>query len=168
MHIPLAHDVVPFMFVHVVPHEPQFVVLVPVLISQPFAYCPSQFWKGAVHDWIPHVVPLHVGVPFCTEHTLPHAPHALTLFVVAVSQPFPTFASQLPKPAAHMIPHAPLVHVAEPLLVLQLFVHDPQCVVFVAVLISHPFVLSLSQLANVPTHELISQVPVAQDVLAFA
>lgn len=34
---PFMHDVVPFMLLHVVPHEPQFVVLVPVLTSQPFA-----------------------------------------------------------------------------------------------------------------------------------
>lgn len=63
---------------------------------------------------MPHVVPLQVGVPFCTEHTLPQPPHAFTLFVVAVSQPLATFASQLPKPDAQLIPHEPFVQVAEP------------------------------------------------------
>jgi hypothetical protein len=42
------------------------------------------------------VVPLHVGVPFCTEQTLPQVPQAFTLFVVAVSHPLLTAASQLP------------------------------------------------------------------------
>ncbi len=120
-----------------------------------------------MHDEIAHIVPLHVGVPFCTEHTLPQLPQALTLFVVAVSQPLPMFASQLPKPAAHMIWHEPFEHVAEPLFELQTFVHDPQCVVSVAVLISQPFVLFPSQLTNVPVHEVISHVPVAHDVFEF-
>ena len=101
--MPLVHDVVPLAFVHVVPHDPQLDALVPVLTSHPFEYMPSQFWNGGVQDWITHVVPLHAGVPFCAEHTLPQLPHALTLFVVAVSQPFVKFASQLPYPAAHMI-----------------------------------------------------------------
>lgn len=166
-HMPLMHDVVPFMFEHVVPHMPQFEALVAVLISQPLPYIPSQFWKGAVHDWMPHVVPLHVGVPFCTEQTFPQPPHALTLFVVAVSQPLVTFASQLPNPAAHMIPHEPPEHVAEPLFALQTFMHAPQCCVFVAVLISQPFSLLPSQLANVPVHDVISQVPDAHEVFAF-
>jgi hypothetical protein len=167
VHMLLEQAVVPFAFVHVVPQDPQFEAFVAVLLSHPFPYMPSQFWNGVVQDWITHVVPLHVGVPFCTEHTLPQPPHALTLFVVAASQPLLTFASQLPKPAAHMIPHAPLVHVAEPFVELQTFMHAPQFEVFVAVLISQPFVLTLSQLANVPTHEVISHVPVAHDVLAF-
>jgi len=50
VHVPLMHVVVPFMLVHVVPQDPQFDVLVPVLTSQPFPYIPSQFWNGAVHD----------------------------------------------------------------------------------------------------------------------
>ena len=49
VHMPPMQVVVPLVFVHVVPHEPQFEVLFPVLISQPFAYMPSQFWNGAVH-----------------------------------------------------------------------------------------------------------------------
>jgi hypothetical protein len=92
----------------------------------------------------------------------------LTLFVVAVSQPLATFASQLPKPAPQLIPHAPFVHVDDPLVALQTFMQAPQLDVFVAVLISQPFVLLPSQLANVPTHDVISHVPVAHDVFAFA
>ena len=43
-----------------------------------------------------HVVPMHAGVPFCAEHVMPQPPQALTLLVVAVSQPLTTFPSQLP------------------------------------------------------------------------
>ncbi len=46
--------------------------------------------------------------------------------------------------------------------------HAPQFDVFVAVWISQPFVLLPSQLANVPTHEVISHVPVLHDVFALA
>jgi len=98
-------------------------------------------------------VPEQTGVPFCTEQTLPQPPQALTLFVVAVSHPLLTFASQLPNPAAHMMPHDPPEHVADPFVVLHAFMQAQQCVVFVAVLISQPFVLLPSQLAKVPTHD---------------
>ncbi len=108
-------------------------------------------------------MPLHVGAPFCTEQTLPQMPHALTLFVVATSQPFAKFASQLPKSAAQLIPHAPAEQVGEPLFELQAFMHAPQCEVLVAVLTSHPFALLPSQLANVPVHDEISHVPVAHE-----
>ena len=57
---------------------------------------------------------------------MPQAPQFWTLFVVAVSQPFLGFASQLPKPAAQTIEHDPLVHDAAPWLVLHAFPHVPQ------------------------------------------
>jgi len=90
------HDVVPFGFVHAVPHAPQLLALFDEFVSQPVAYCPSQSLKGAVQLWIAQAVPLHVGVPLSTAQTLPQAPQALTLFVVAVSQPSVTLALQLP------------------------------------------------------------------------
>jgi hypothetical protein len=43
-HAPVVHEVVPFVFVHCVPHAPQFDVLVAVFASQPSAYWPLQFW----------------------------------------------------------------------------------------------------------------------------
>jgi hypothetical protein len=66
-----------------------------------------------------------------------------------------------------LIPHAPAVHVGEPWFVLQAFMHAPQCEVFVAVLISQPFVLTPSQLPNVPTHDVISHMPVAHETFAL-
>jgi hypothetical protein len=44
LHAPIAHEVVPFMLVHCVPHVPQFEALVAVLASQPSPYMPLQFW----------------------------------------------------------------------------------------------------------------------------
>ncbi len=76
--------------------------------------------------------------------------------------------SLLQKPTAQLIAHDPLMHVGDPLFVQKAFMHAPQFYVFVVVLISLPFVLMLLQLANVTTHDVISQAPVAHDVLAFA
>jgi hypothetical protein len=46
-HAPPWHEVVPFALEQASPHEPQLVRLVAVLVSQPFAYWPSQLMNGA-------------------------------------------------------------------------------------------------------------------------
>ena len=66
-----------------------------------------------------------------TEHTVLQVPHAFTLFVVAVSHPFATLASQLPKPAAQVIEQAPELHEGEPLAELYTSLQEPQLVVLV-------------------------------------
>jgi hypothetical protein len=120
-----------------------------------------------VHEATVHWVPEHAGVPFCTAQTTPQPPHAFTLFVVTVSQPLVSVASQLPKPAAHVMEHAPPEQDGAPLFALHALPQAPQWDTFVAVLVSQPFAVFPSQFANVPLHEAISQVPVAQVSTAF-
>lgn len=48
VHAPEVHAVVPFGFAQVVPHVPQFEVLVDVFASHPVEYCMSQSLKGGV------------------------------------------------------------------------------------------------------------------------
>src|SRR5262249_22209091 len=67
---PLPQEVVPWALVQALPHMPQLVALVPLLVSQPLAYWPSQSLNGAVHDPTAHIVPLHTGVPLRTAQTL--------------------------------------------------------------------------------------------------
>jgi hypothetical protein len=55
------------------PHIPQFVTVVLVLVSQPFARFMSQLPKPAPH-MIPQNPPPHVAVPPVLEHARPHAP----------------------------------------------------------------------------------------------
>jgi hypothetical protein len=114
-----------------------------------------------------HVVPRHAGVPFCTVHALPHAPQFCTLFVVAVSQPLATLASQFPNPAAHAMLHAPDVQNATPFVVLHASPHPPQFFALASMFVSHPFDATPSQSAYGAMHDVISHVPVAQLVFAF-
>ena len=118
---------------------------------------------------IAHVVPRHCGVPFCIAHTVPHPPQFCVLFVVAVSHPFFTSASQLPNPAAHVMLHTPDAHVASPFVVSHpnTVPHPPQFFVLVSVFTSHPFAVSPSQSANGVMHDAISHAPVVHVVFAF-
>lgn len=93
------------------------------------------------------VVLMHVGVPFATVQVVPHVPQALTLFVVAVSQPLATFPSQLPKPEEQAIEHVPDVQEGEPLTALHAAAHAPQFDTLVPVFVSQPLLTFASQLA---------------------
>jgi hypothetical protein len=123
--------------------------------------------NAPVHDWTAHVVPMHAGVPFCTEQTVPHPPHALTLLVVAVSQPFAALASQLPKPAAHAMVHVPLTQVGDPFTLLQTLPHAPQLVTDVLVLVSQPLPTLASQFANGVLQLRMAQLPVVHEGVAL-
>jgi hypothetical protein len=80
----------------------------------------------------------------------------------------PTFPSQLPKFALHVIAQAPAAHVAVPLLLLQALPHAPQFAGLVCVFTSQPFDAAPSQFPN-PTAQVPSvQVPLPHDSLAFA
>jgi hypothetical protein len=83
---------------HTVPHPPQFVALVVVLVSQPFAALPSQLPKPALHVGT-QALAVQVVLPFGLLQGLAQTPQLLMLFVVLVSQPFEALPSQFPKPA---------------------------------------------------------------------
>jgi hypothetical protein len=89
-------DAVPFTLLQAFPQAPQLLRLLLRFTSQPSVYCPLQFAYGAVHALIEQVVPTQLGVPWATAQIVPQPPQALTLFVVAVSQPFAALASQSP------------------------------------------------------------------------
>jgi hypothetical protein len=73
---------------HVWPHDPQFVALVDVFTSQPFAPASSQFANGAVHTGLEHVEPTHVSVPLLWLQASPQPPQLAALLLVFTSQPF--------------------------------------------------------------------------------
>jgi hypothetical protein len=98
---------------------------------------------------------------------VPQPPQFAVLFVVAVSQPLPTFASQLPKPAAQVMPQTPDEQNASPLVVLHARPQPPQFLALCSVFVSQPLAVFPSQSANGGMHEEISQVPLVQVVLAF-
>jgi hypothetical protein len=113
------------------------------------------------------VVPVHAAVPFCTEHAVPHAPQFCTLFVVAVSQPLATLASQFPYPAAHRMLHTPELQDATPFVVLHASPHPPQFLALASTFVSHPFDAIPSQSAYGAMQDVIWHLPVVQLAFAF-
>jgi len=94
--VPLGQVVVPFAFVHCVPHVPQFAVVLSEA-SQPLEACPSQLPKFALHP-IEHDPRAQLGVPLLLLQIVPQAPQFATLICVFISQPLAPAPSQLPKP----------------------------------------------------------------------
>jgi hypothetical protein len=72
---------------HTWPHEPQFVALVDVFTSQPFAPASSQFANGAVHAGLEHTEDAHVSVPPLWLQARPQPPQLAALVLVLISQP---------------------------------------------------------------------------------
>jgi hypothetical protein len=159
-HAPVAQVAVPFATAQATPQPPQFVVVVSA-VSQPFAGLPSQSPQPASQAAMPHVVPVHEGVPWATVHTMPQPPHAAGLFVVGVSHPSATLALQSANPALQAMPQAPFVHDAVPWLPLQAWPHAPQFDRFVDVAVSQPFATLPSQSPKPAAHA-IEHLPEAQ------
>lgn len=98
---------------------------------------------------------------------MPQPPQFCTLFVVAVSHPFFGLASQLPKPAAQVMPHTPALQNARPFVVSQPNPQPPQFLVLVSMFVSQPFDATPSQSANGEMHDEMAHDPDVHVVLAF-
>ena len=144
-HAPPAQLVVPFAFVHALPHALQFAELVFRFVSHPFVALPSQLAKPALHVGV-HVPVVQLVVPFAFVQPLPQLPQFAVVVFRFVSHPFPTFASQLPKPALHAIEHEESAQPAVPFTPLHAAPHPPQFAALVSVLVSQPFTALPSQL----------------------
>jgi hypothetical protein len=90
--------------------------------------------------------PTQVAVPLVELHTFVQRPHFAGSPLRFVSQPFVTFASQLPYPMSHAIPQAPAVQLATPWLELHTVVQVLQWAGSVLRLTSQPLEARLSQL----------------------
>ena len=69
------------------PQPPQFLVLVPILISQPFFASPSQSRKLPLQLLTAQAPWSHLGVPLSMVQALPQPPQAPVSVLVLVSQP---------------------------------------------------------------------------------
>jgi hypothetical protein len=128
---------------HATPHAPQFVFVLR-LVSHPFAYCPSQSEKPALHDATTQVEFMHAPVPFATVQAVPHAPQFMGSFVRLVVQPVP---EQLPRPAEHEAkPHTPATQLGVPPVDGQTWPHAPQLFTSAWRFASQPFAGRPSQL----------------------
>ncbi len=154
--------------VHALPHAPQFVVLLSG-VSHPLAAIPSQLPKPAEHMPIPQVDAVQAGVPFVTApHAAPQRPQCETLLARSVSQPSETIPLQFPRLALQVIPHVPIAHDAVPPAEEHTVVHVPHAMTLEAVLSSHPFPGSPSQLEKPAVHVPIRHIPAVHRAAAFA
>jgi hypothetical protein len=119
---------------HAAPHDPQWVRLVLVSVSQPFAGIPSQSAKGATHVFMQRPVEHDARWLAPAEQAIPHAPQFITLDCVSASQPLTALRSQSAKPIVHVPPHTPITHARAPLgKSAHSLSHRPQCCTLLAV-----------------------------------
>jgi hypothetical protein len=99
--LPLAHDVLPFGRLQVVPQVPQLESVFSG-VSQPFAAASSQSPQPPEHPVTRHVPVEQSPTPRDGAHEVPHAPQ-FALVVREVSQPFVSTKSQSPQSGLHDI-----------------------------------------------------------------
>src|SRR5690606_4901045 len=129
--------------------------------SQPLLALASQLPKPALHEML-HAPPLHDGVPLAAAEDWPRPPQCDRSPGRSVSQPLPpALASQLPKPGAHEMLHAPPLHDGVPFAPLQELPHAPQFARSAASECSQPFERSPSQLPK-PLSQSIPHCPLEQ------
>lgn len=162
---PAEQVAVPFVELQTLPHAPQWLVLVAVTVSQPFATFPSQLPKPELHEMLQLPV-VHDGVPLFVLQAAPHDPQWLVLLDRLVSQPFTTLPSQFPKPELQVMPQDPATQLAVPLAVLQAAPQAPQWLVLVLMLTSQPLAALASQLPN-PELQAMPQTPAVHDATPF-
>jgi len=91
---PATHVDVALGSVQAVLHAPQFIGLLRVSTSQPFAGLASQSANPALHAPITHAPETQLAEAFENEHARPHAPQWAALDESCASQPLVAFASQ--------------------------------------------------------------------------
>lgn len=92
--LPVVHDAAALGREHTIPHAPQWLVLLLVLVSQPLLSVPSQSPKPALHVPIEHTLAAHAGAALLRVHATPQPPQLEVLLVMLISQPLPALLSQ--------------------------------------------------------------------------
>jgi len=109
-----------------------------------------------------HTPPAHVADALGKEHRVPQPPQFTADVRTSVSQPLPSFPSQLPKPAEHpATAHAPPLHSGDAFGSEQARPQLPQFVTLVFRLVSHPSAVG-SQSPKLGLHT-IEHIPIAHD-----
>jgi hypothetical protein len=161
---PAAQPANPCTELHAWPHVPQWVVLVSVWVSHPFAASPSQLPQPLSHVPTRHAPVVQAPTACAGAHASAHPPQSVNVRMF-VSQPFDGFPSQLAYAAAHVGTHAPFMHVCVPFAFVHPAPHEPQFVVVFSGA-SQPFEGLASQLPQPPLHE-ISHPPLTHCVVPF-
>jgi len=150
-------------FVQWFPHEPQLLMSLFVLVSQPLVLLPSQSAAPELQDGA-HALFEQLVVPFGFKQRVPHAPQSFVLFVRFVSQPLPALPSQLPRPVLHIGAQAPPTQAVVPPEFVHCLPQPPQLLTLVSRLVSQPLFGFPSQLPW-PALQVGEQLPPVQTVL---
>jgi hypothetical protein len=129
-------------------------------VSQPVPACVSQF-PNPTSQVMSHEPASQDGDPFVASHASPQPLQFAGSARTFTSHPFVSALSQFSNPAAQVMPHAPPLHVAVPLVELHAFTHVPQWAGSVPRFTSQPFTGDRSQLSN-PGLQLVAHCPAVQ------
>jgi hypothetical protein len=149
-HAPDAQEALALAKVQTFPQVPQLLALVLVLVSQPLEATASQLPKPALHAPRAHAPDAQEALALAKVQTFPQAPQLVALVLVLVSQPLEATASQLPKPALHMIPQTLMAQVGVPLVPLHAAPQAPQWAGVPVRSVSQPSVATALQLPHPP------------------
>ena len=167
VHAPAEQVGVAFVVEQAVPHAPQLLVAVFVLVSHPFAELPSQLPNPAVQVPRVQVPVVQVSLAFARSHTLPQPPQFASVRVF-VSQPLFGLPSQSENPAAQVGVHAPATHEVVPFAFVHAVPQAPQLVELVERFASQPLVVRPSQFPKPVLHVPRTHEPVEHTAPAFA
>lgn len=168
VHALLTHVSLALGRLQTVPHAPQFVALLVVLVSQPSDVTLLQLPHPNKHDAMVHALLAQPSLALARLHTWPHDPQLLTLVLVSTSQPLAVTPSQLPHPGRHEATvQALLTQLSLALGRSQAWPHDPQLLTLLLVSISQPSDATPLQLAQPDEHDTTVQALLAQPSLAF-
>jgi len=149
------------------PQPPQCVVLVVVLVSQPFTASPSQLPKPVLQVPSRHTPPAHDTAPLVRVQAWPQPPQFARLVEVSTSQPSPALplqSARLPGQVPRAVPQVPEVHTGTRpgVVVLQMVPQVRQLLTAVLRLVSQPFSAMPSQLPKPVLQTPSAQRPLAQ------
>jgi hypothetical protein len=144
---PAVQEVAPWGFVQSLEQEPQWLILVSRLTSQPLSTLPSQSPKWLLHA-ILHCPLAQVAVPLAVEHVWVQLPQCRGLVCRLVSQPLDGLVLQSANGVTQENWHTPCTHaVGVPLGPEHAALHAPQCKMEWLVSVSQPLGASPSQSA---------------------
>ena len=165
--VPALHVGEPLVALHARPQPPQWRTSLRWSTSHPLLATASQLAKPVVQLDTAQALDAHAGVALGSEHAAPHEPHEVTVLRRSTSQPLAALPSQLPKPAAQVMPHAPAAHEGVPLVALQALPQPPQWAGLVAKLVSQPLAALPSQSPK-PALQRNEHAPLAHVAVALA
>ena len=169
-HVLAVQRAVPFAAAgQTVPHAPQLLVAVAVLVSQPSVALPLQLPKPALHAATAQLPAVHVAVAFGSAQMREQAPQLAMEVWMFTSHPLAGALSQSRYPFAHDITvQRPALHPGVPLATVHTTPQPPQLATDELRSVSHPFAELPSQSPRPVMQTVVPQTPAVHVPVQFA